>query len=198
MSSDVLFVRVVCLTLMGWQLTKTAVTTQSINRRTGVIAGLLLLVLGLVAAPSARADEKDKLPLPRFVSMKHGLVNLRAGPGKRYPVQWVLQRKGMPVEIIGEFDTWRKIRDWQGDEGWVIEQAVSGERSFIVTGEIRALHSAADPEADLVARLEPGVIGKLLSCPTDTPDWCRVDAGGVKGWIQRAQFWGVLPGEVVQ
>ncbi len=182
---------------MGWRLTKTPVTDLSILRRNGVIAGLAVLLLTLLAGAPVQAEEKDKLPLPRFVSMKHGLVNLRAGPGKRYPVQWVLQRKGMPVEIIGEFDTWRKIRDWQGDEGWVIEQAVSGERSFIVTGEIRALHSSADPEADLVARLEPGVIGKLLSCPADTPDWCRVDAG-VKGWIQREQFWGVLPGEVVQ
>lgn len=186
------------MTLLGWQLTKTPVKTQSINRRKGAISGLILLLLGLFAVAPAGAEEKEKLPLPRFVSMKHGLVNLRAGPGKRYPVQWVLQRKGMPVEIIGEFDTWRKIRDWQGDEGWVIEQAVSGERSFIVTGEIRALHSSADPEADLVARLEPGVIGKLLSCPPATPDWCRVEAGGVKGWIQREQFWGVLPGEVVQ
>ena len=193
-----LFTSVVCLTLVGWGLTKTAVKNQNINRFRLIALGLAALLAGLLTGGPAKADEKDKLPLPRFVSMKHGLVNLRAGPGKRYPVQWVLQRRGMPVEIIGEFDTWRKIRDWQGDEGWVIEQAVSGERSFIVTGEIRALHSSADPEADLVARLEPGVIGKLLSCPAETPDWCRVDAGGVKGWLQREQFWGVLPGENVQ
>jgi SH3-like domain-containing protein len=183
---------------MGWRLTKTLVKNQNKIRFCLAVTGVAAILAGLLCGPSARADEKDRLPLPRFVSMKHGLVNLRVGPGKRYPVQWVLQRKGMPVEIIGEFDTWRKIRDWQGDEGWVIEQAVSGERSFIVTGEIRALHSSADPEADIVARLEPGVIGKLLFCPADSPDWCRVDAGGVKGWLQREQFWGVLPGEMVQ
>jgi SH3-like domain-containing protein len=173
------------------------VTTPIATPRICVLFALVALLSGLAPA-SGRADETEKLPIPRFVSMKHGLVNLRVGPGKRYPVEWVLQRKGMPVEVIGEFDTWRKIRDWQGDEGWVIEQALSGERSFVVTGEIHALHSSADPNADLVARLEPGVIGKLLSCPTDSPDWCRVEADGIRGWLPRAEIWGVLPGEVVQ
>ena len=160
--------------------------------------GGVLLWLALVLPGHAGDDDTSSLPIPRFVSMKHGLVNLRVGPGKRYPVTWILERKGMPVEIIGSFDVWRKIRDWQGDTGWVIEQAVGGERSFVVTGEIRALRASADLNADLVARLEPGVIGKLINCPAASPDWCRVEAGGVKGWIARDEIWGVLPGEVVE
>jgi SH3-like domain-containing protein len=144
------------------------------------------------------ADDRAALPIPRFVSMKFNLTNVRVGPGKRYPVEWVFQRKTMPVEIIGQFDVWRKIRDWEGTEGWVVEQAVSGTRSFIVTGEIRALHDDPDETASLVARVEPGVIGKLLECPASTPAWCRVDAGGVKGWIRRDEIWGVLPGETFE
>jgi SH3-like domain-containing protein len=131
------------------------------------------------------------------VSMKFNLTNVRAGPGKRYPVSWVFQRRAMPVEIVGQFDVWRKVRDWEGTEGWVVEQAVSGTRSFIVTGEIHALHNAPDVTAGLVARLEPGVIGKLLKCPSTSPDWCRVQAGSYEGWLQRGDIWGVLATESV-
>lgn len=179
-------------------LTKIRVTAQIRRYPKSFARGLAALLLVLAQIQAGHADDTDKLPIPRFVSMKHGFVNLRVGPGKRYPVEWILERKGMPVEIIGTFDTWRRIRDWQGDEGWVIEQAVGSDRGFVVTGEIRALHAEADPNANLVARLEPGVMGKLISCPTDSPDWCEVEASGIRGWIQRDEIWGVLPGEVVQ
>ena len=70
------------------------------------------------------------LPLPRFVTLRANEVNLRSGPGTRYPIDWVYRRSGMPVEIIDEFDTWRRIRDWQGTEGWVHQSMVQGRRGI--------------------------------------------------------------------
>ncbi|MEA2756654.1 MAG: hypothetical protein QOJ54_2943 [Aliidongia sp.] len=164
---------------------------QFLGRRLLLGAGLLACLAG--AAP---LDDKPGLPIPRFVSMRLGDVNLRVGPGLRYPIAWVFVKKDMPVEIVAEFDTWRKIRDWEGTEGWVNHAALAGKRSVIVVGEIRALRRGADPQAAPVAQLEPGVIGKLLECPAVTTDWCRIETGDVHGWVRREEIWGVYPREI--
>ncbi|MGB8843523.1 MAG: SH3 domain-containing protein [Aliidongia sp.] len=161
-----------------------------IGRRLLLGAGVLVCLAG-AAAP----DDKPALPLPRFVSMRLGDVNLRVGPGLRYPIAWVFTKKDLPVEIIAEFDTWRKIRDWEGTEGWVNHTALAGKRSVMVLGVIRALRRDADSQAAPVAQLEPGVIGKLLECPAVSADWCRIEAGDVRGWIRRDEIWGVYPRE---
>lgn len=166
------------------------IMTGTFTRRLLLGAGLAVLLGG--AAPT---EDAQGLKIPRFVSMRLGEVNLRVGPGQRYPIAWVFVKKDMPVEIIEEFDTWRKIRDWEGTEGWVNHAALSGKRSVIVTGEIRALRASPDPQASPVARVEPGVIGKLLECPAESPDWCRVEMDGTRGWIRRGEFWGVYPQE---
>jgi SH3-like domain-containing protein len=155
-----------------------------------------ILALGLGFAVEGRAEDKQALPIPRFVSMKHGEANLRVGPGTRYPIAWVFTKKDMPVEIIEEFDTWRKIRDSEGTEGWVSQTAVAGKRSVIIKGEIRALRQSADLQAAPVARVEPGVIGKLLECPTVSAEWCRIEVNDVRGWLRRTEIWGVYTREI--
>jgi SH3-like domain-containing protein len=135
------------------------------------------------------------LPLPRFAALKFNEVNVRVGPGTKYPIDWVFKRKDMPVEILAEFETYRKIRDWEGTEGWVNQTALSGRRSVIIKGEIRTVRRSAAATADVVARAEPGVIAKLLECPAG--DWCRVEVDDSRGWIPRAEIWGVYPTETV-
>ena len=156
----------------------------------------MLFAACLFVAPVAMAAENDTAQkLPRFVSLRSDQVNLRVGPGENYPIQWVLTRKEMPVEITKEFENWRMIRDWQGTEGWVHERMLTGKRAVVIKGGIRTLHRQPDVAAPPVARAEPGVIAKLLECRAD---WCRVDAADHTGWVQRGDLWGVYPGEVVQ
>jgi len=150
--------------------------------------------------PAEKPDTADTPPaaggsLPRYASLRSDEVNLRTGPGVRYPVEWVLQRRHMPVEILAEFENWRKIRDWQGTEGWVHQSMLSGRRFAIITGDIRALHRQADPNTPAVARLEPGVVAQVIECKEQ---WCRLDANGFKGWLTRSEFWGVYPSETVK
>ncbi len=135
------------------------------------------------------------LAVPRYVSLRSDEVNLRTGPGVRYPVEWILQRRHMPVEILAEFENWRKIRDWQGTEGWVHESMLSGRRYAVVTGGVRSLRRQPDEGAAAVARLEPGVVAEVLEC---RDQWCRLDSEGFKGWLMRAEFWGVYPNEAVK
>ena len=151
------------------------------------------------AAPGAppRAGQGSGLPLPRFVSLRASEVNMRTGPGVRYPVDWVYKRRQLPVEVVAEFGTWRKVRDGRGTQGWIHLSMLSGHRSMQITGQARILRAEAESHAVGIARIEPGVIGQLLGCPEST-GWCRVKVGRFEGWLRRAEFWGAYPGEAVE
>jgi SH3-like domain-containing protein len=151
------------------------------------------LVVLLWALPVAAAEKAQ--PVPRFVSLRADEVNLRTGPGEGYSIDWVLTRKGMPVEVLQEYEVWRKIRDAAGSVGWVHQRMVSATRTVMVLGEIRTLRSAPNPIAPAVARAEPGVVGLLLEC---RDAWCRIETAGTRGWLRRPEIWGVYPDEAVQ
>jgi SH3-like domain-containing protein len=136
------------------------------------------------------------LPIPRFVALRADKVNLRKGPGDRYPIEWVYQRRDLPVEIEREFDVWRLIKDADGIRGWVQEVLLMGRRSFEVTGADRTLRHDPDDTARPVAILKIGVIGRIRSCPAKS-DWCEVQVDDYRGWLKRTDFFGVLPDEVV-
>ena len=159
---------------------------------------MLIAAISFVVGPRAAAEtlgSESKLPIPRFVSLRSGQVNLRTGPGTIYPVEWVFIRRGLPVEIIAEFDVWRRIRDWQGTVGWVHQSMLDGRRTARITGAERELRSEPAEAAFIVARLAPGVIGRLLECEAA---WCKIDAEGYRGWLRRDEFWGAYPDEQVQ
>jgi SH3-like domain-containing protein len=145
-----------------------------------------------VVAPAA--GRSTGLPVPRFVSLDADRVHLRYGPGMDYPVSWVLARKGLPVEIIAEFDTWRKVQLHDGDSGWVHSSLLSSRRTVMIKNDIAELRRTPADDARVVLRAEPGVIGELLDCERD---WCRVEIQGRRGWLRRHAFWGVLPDEVL-
>jgi len=155
---------------------------------------VLLLLLTFGPTPAAAANESG-LPVPRFVSLRAAEVNLRTGPGTRYPIEWVLTKRSLPVEVIQEFDTWRKIRDHQGSVGWVQSGFLAGRRTLLVTGETRRLRSERGDDGATVAMVEPGLIGRLIEC---RDAWCRAEIGGYKGWLRKTEFWGAYPDEVVK
>ncbi len=159
------------------------------------IAVLVVLLLSIQVA--AAAEKGSGLPLPRFVSLRVNEVNMRTGPGVQYPVEWVYSRQYLPMEVVAEYNTWRKVRDWQGVQGWVHQSMLDGRRSFIVTGTTRMLRSAPSAKSKPVAQLETGVIGMLAECPGDG-GWCRVEAAGRKGWLRRVDFWGVMRDEAIE
>jgi len=138
------------------------------------------------------------LPIPRYVSLKTDRVNLREGPSKDHATTWVFQRAGLPVEITAEFETWRKVRDSEGSEGWVLHSLLSGRRTALVApwkkGENFKIFAKASETSDLAATLQSGVIGNIRSCDAT---WCLIDGDGFKGYIKQANLWGVYPGEKV-
>ena len=140
------------------------------------------------------------LPLPRFVSLKASRVNLRIGPGRNYSVEWLYLKSGLPMEIIQEFDNWRRVRDSEGAEGWINQSLLSGRRTAIAApwqrgkqAEIR-LMSAPRDDARVLASIEPGAIGTIRTC---NGQWCRMVFDGHTGWVAQGQIWGAYPGEAV-
>lgn len=159
----------------------------------GAVLGAMLL---LAAGPALAAeDETNGLKVPRFVSLDADKINLRTGPGQRYPIDWVLTRRNMPVEVIAQFENWRRVREWDGTTGWVQQNLLTGKRHVVVAkGGDRPIHYEPDPSSALVARAEPGVVARLTECRAS---WCRIETASVSGWMRRADLWGVYPDEKV-
>ena len=72
-------------------------------------SAIFLLFSAFAPALQAAGHKGTGLPLPRFVSLRAGEVNLRTGPGVQHPVDWVYHRQNLPLEIIAEYGTWRKM-----------------------------------------------------------------------------------------
>lgn len=132
------------------------------------------------------------LPLPRFASLKSAKINSHVGPGTKYPTEWQYLRKNLPVEIIGEYDIWRLVKDHKGDRGWINVNLLSGHRYALILNQTRPLYSDADSKSSVIAYADPGVIGKVLSCKKN---FCRLQIEGSRGWIERKFLWGVYPHE---
>jgi len=153
------------------------------------------------AAPPEKLPDPEKpegapAKLPRFASLRSDDVNMRAGPGTRYRIDWVYKRRDLPVEIEREFDVWRWVRDADGIQGWVHQATLMGRRSFIVQKTEVTLRAEASDTAPAVAILRAGVIGRIRSCESSS-DWCNVQTGSYRGYLRRQQFWGVFPDEAV-
>lgn len=189
-----------------------AVTTQSFRAvfrlagcaaRLGLISSVLAVGLAAgsgtaLAANDIQAGSVSGLPVPRFVSLKSDRVNVRSGPNKDQDVRWVYTRIGMPVEITAEFENWRRIRDWEGAEGWVYHSLLSGRRSAVVVPTLKddmvPLYEKGDVKSGVVAKLQSGVLGQLKTCDGT---WCQFNGKNFSGYIQQERLWGAYPNEKV-
>lgn len=167
-----------------------------------IIAFMFFLTSGL-HIPTATSQVLDRvdpvpgpsgLPLPRFVSLASSKAHMRTGPGQQYPILWTYIRQGLPLEITAEYGNWRRVRDYDGTQGWMHGALLSGTRTAIVTGSTRPLYSKPQPDARIVVQAEAGVQIRLLRCD---PGWCRTEIAGQKAWIARSAIWGTYRGEII-
>jgi SH3-like domain-containing protein len=163
-------------------------------------AALSLILLGIfLASPVSRASagEHSDRPefTPRFLSLAAAKINVRTGPGKRYPIKWVFQRRSLPVIAIDQFRDWYQILDSEGDSGWIHRRLLSSSRTAIVAGETRAFFQRPGTEAEIVFRAEAGVIARLIACGGP---WCEVEIGERRAFIPRTDLWGVSESENVE
>ena len=163
-----------------------------------VVLFLATMFMGVSATP-VRADgvfKSTPYPVPRYVSIAKNEAYVRTGPGHKFPIKFVYEKRGLPVEIILEYETWRKIRDRDGDGGWVHQSLLSGKRTGIITAahprDKIVLFNKDNAKSQKMALLEQGVTVALTLCD---PRWCKVNAQGYKGWVRRKNIWGVYDSE---
>jgi SH3-like domain-containing protein len=138
---------------------------------------------------------ETNLPLPRYVSLKTSEGNVRRGPSLSHRIDWVFVREDMPLQITAEYGNWRRVIDREGLGGWVHYSLLSGSRTVIVDQDMLPLRSRPEPDAPEVALLQTGVIARLGQCQID---WCRLTAGGYRGWAPKTALWGVGPDEILE
>jgi SH3-like domain-containing protein len=178
---------------------------MSSQRSSAIALWVLAATAALSCAGPARAagdiavGPRSGLPIPRFVSLKPDRVNVRGGPTRDHEVTFVYTRAGLPVEITAESDNWRRIRDWEGSEGWVYHSLLSGRRTAVVMpkdkNRLVPLYDRGDSNGVVVARLQAGVLALVKHC---TGSWCRIVGSGFDGWVVQEHLWGVYPNEKVE
>lgn len=155
-------------------------------------------VSGPVAAQEATSaptiGPETNRPLPRYVSLKASEANVRRGPSLSHRIDWVFQRKGMPLQVINEYGHWRRVIDQDGQGGWVHYTMLTGARTVIVAQDRLMLRARATPDSRETAELEADVVARVRQCDTG---WCEIAAGGYKGWAPKAVLWGVDAAEVI-
>lgn len=162
------------------------------------LAALFSLIMAIEPAFAQNKDESDSgRDLPRMAAFRSNLINARSGPGPKYPIEWIYKQKNAPVEIIAEFDLWRKIKDWEGAETWVHKSMLNNKRWIkITTPGISNIYAKPQADAKIIAKVEDQVIGEIEKCP-ENKDFCLIKFTSIEGWVQRDNLFGVFENEVI-
>lgn len=169
---------------------------------------LLLFLLCPLVVFARESGSVTGLPLPRFITLKSNEVNLRKGPNSKYPISWTYQRKGYPMEVVAEFENWRKVRDVDNVEGWVHENLITGVRNVLIIDNKYRLENAEyqkrkkelvifrypDETSFPMLRAEFGVTAKLKKCNLE---WCKLKIEDISGWARKENLWGIYQEEII-
>lgn len=126
-----------------------------------------------------------------FVYTKFQVVNLRVGPGKSYPISWVIKYKGEPLKVYHKVDNWLKCKDYNGDEGWAHLSNVSKRAPNVVIKSADkgyvVLYARSDESSRKLFRVEGGRRVKLKKCNSE---WCKISVNNQDAWVLRDFVWG--------
>jgi SH3-like domain-containing protein len=131
-----------------------------------------------VAAQAADRPTPSGFPVPRYVTLKFGKVNARAGPGDDHRLLWVYGTRGLPVQVVAETAEWRRVCDPEGGLAWVHKRETDGRRAVLNNPK-----KAAEPAAFLNVR----AMASLVRCEKG---WCKVKTDGATGWVREGTLWG--------
>ena len=124
-----------------------------------------------------------------FLSLKNNEVNVRVGPSKKYPIKFVYKKKYLPLEVLDKSETWRKIKDFENNYGWIHVTQLSKKKSAINVKNNSILYKKPTIYSKPIAKLE---IGRLVLIKKCEVKWCKISSGGFKGWIFKNSLWGKI------
>ena len=156
---------------------------------------IIALILPICSVSAEETVSESGLKLPRMVSLRTEPVQVRSGPGKKYPIEWIYQQKGAPVEIINEYDVWREIKDWEGSVSWVHKSMLTGKRFVkVITAGENNIYGDDTYSAKIVAKVEDGEVGEVKKC-TKSNEFCLIKFDTIEGWIPKKTLFGVYKAE---
>ena len=139
--------------------------------------------------PAAQRNTPSGFCVPRWVSLKHGEVMARKGPGKDYPALWVYHVDGLPVQVVAETEEWRRICGPDGGAAWVNRSEIDGRRTLLNQAPTATpIVNAPKAGAKVVALLNSQALARIRKC---APGWCQIRVGALQGWMATDQVWGV-------
>ena len=124
-----------------------------------------------------------------FLSLKNNEVNLRHGPSFEYPIKLIYKKKYLPVIVLDKSETWRKIRDFENNSGWIHISQLSKKKSAINIKNNSILYKKTTIYSKPIAKLE---IGRLILIKKCKVKWCKITSGGYSGWIFKNSLWGKM------
>ena len=124
-----------------------------------------------------------------FLSLKNNEVNLRQGPSFEYPVRFIYKKKYLPVEILDKSETWKKIKDFENNSGWIHASQLSKKKSAICQKNNSVLYKKPTIFSKPIAKLE---IGRLVLIKKCKLKWCKISSGNFGGWIYKNSLWGKI------
>ena len=146
---------------------------------------LLAAICAASCLAPVHAQDKE---VPYWATIRFEEVNMRVGPSQEYKIDWVYHRRGLPVKVIRVREGWRLVEDPEGTRGWIAASQLHPDRGTLVIGKgLADIRADANRSSALQWRAQPGVVAKLGRC---RENWCEVDVGGRKGWMQADRLWG--------
>ena len=130
------------------------------------------------------SDENKK-----FLSLKNNEVNLRQGPSFEYPIKLIYKKKYLPVVILDKSETWRKIKDFENNSGWIHVTQLSKKKSAINIKNNSIIHKKPTIYSTPVAKLEIGRLVLITKCKIE---WCKINTGNYSGWVFKHVLWGKI------
>ena len=127
--------------------------------------------------------------IPRFVSLKSDEINLRVGPSINYPIKITYVYQNFPVEIVDEYDVWRKVRDNENNIGWIKGSLLKGDRyGIVISKEDQYANIYKYPRGKSIGKIGINNLVKINKC---LQLWCLIKSNKNKFWIKKKNLWGV-------
>jgi SH3-like domain-containing protein len=163
---------------MSW-LSSFAMTQLMAVFAKNISLGYIMIIFVVLFSLSAHAVT--------FVSLKSSEINLRVGPGKEYPIVWIIMKRNLPAILVAEFDQWRKVKLFDDTEGWVHKNMISGKNTIIVVTDNEIMYNYASCSHP-IAKVEKNVVMRVVKIEAD---WIKVEINRWKGWVERKNVWGM-------
>ena len=124
-----------------------------------------------------------------FLTLRNDKVNLRQGPSFDYPVKIFYKKKFLPVLVQDKSDNFRKVRDHENNSGWIHISQLSKKKAAITVDDDLILFSNSTIYSNPLAIIKKGRLVKIIKCKNE---WCKINTGEFKGWLQKKSLWGLI------